>query len=175
MDVETRNPTSGLQGTRHYAQLRKYRNNSIATRDAEVKIQKAGPVRLRHHLLTRSRSARECPLAPPNSQARRNRALGGKGPEGGHQEAALFSGRGAPFLAAVIGCTKHACLAPTPSAHGSTVAEHLTMRMGDGGWGGAPPTPWGQLPAACPPTRSCSWSLSWQLLGCGPDADPLRI
>lgn len=133
----------------------------MAVRDAEVKIQKAVAVRLRHHLLTRFGSARECPLAPPNSQVRRNYAPGGKEPEGGHQEAALFSGRGAPFLAAVIGCTSMPALHPlTPCAHGDTVAEHLTMCMG-----AAPPAHGGT--SACPPTRSCAWSLPRQLLGCG--------
>lgn len=133
----------------------------MAVRDAEVKIQKAVPVRLRHHLLTRFGSARECPLAPPNSQVRRNYAPGGKEPEGGHQEAALFSGRGAPFLAAVIGCTSMPALHPlTPCAHGI-----LLQSISRCAWG-----PHHQLnggSSACPPTRSCAWSLSRQLLGCG--------
>lgn len=142
----------------------------MAVRDAEVKIQKAVPVRLRHHLLTRFGSARECPLAPPNSQVRRNYAPGGKEPEGGHQEAALFSGRGAPFLAAVIGCTSMPALHPlTPCAHGI-----LLQSISRCAWG-----PHHQLMGPALPARQLALAhgpCPGSCLGVGsPDPDPARM
>lgn len=55
---------SQVWAPRYYTQESRYRNNTFAIRDVEVKIQSAVPVRLRHHLLTRPRTVRECPLAP---------------------------------------------------------------------------------------------------------------
>lgn len=53
---------------RYHAQMSRYRNNTVAIREVEVNIQSAVPVRLRHDLLTRPRTVRECPPAP--AQAR---------------------------------------------------------------------------------------------------------
>lgn len=95
---------------RYHAQMSRYRNNTVAIGDVEVHIQSAVPVRLRHDLLTRPRTVRKC---PPALRRRDEIALWEGTATGRQREPAFFSARGAPFLAAVIGC-KHACITPAP-------------------------------------------------------------
>lgn len=159
---ECSSKTSQVWAPRYYAHVSRYRNNRLQIRDVEVKIQSAVPVRLRHHLLTRPRTVRDCPHAPV--QVRSDCTLG----RNGHGQAAgscllfsawstVLSGRHRlqvclPYLPCCIGN----CCGTSHDAHGCRTSFLLPVCLP------------ARLPAPYPP-----WSRSWSWAWYDPDPDPM--